>query len=109
MQAVIRLRLKKENVFMGKGVKEILYAIEKLGSIKKASEQTGISYPKIMRILQTFKNELGFSAVSSKKGGNSYGGTHLTEKGKAVLECFCEIESEVEKFAQKLVQEKFDF
>jgi len=109
MQAIVRIRIKNEEIFMGKGVKEVLSAIDQLGSIKKASEETRISYPKIMRMLQTFKKELGFSAVTSNKGGSSRGGTQLTEKGKAVLKSFCEIESEVESFAQKLVQNKFRF
>ena len=109
MQVVMLLRIKNEKVFMGKGVRVVLNAIEKHGSIKKASELTGISYPKIMRMLQTFEKETGFSAVASHKGGRSFGGTKLTKKGKAVLECFCEIESEVNAFAQKLVQEKFNF
>ena len=109
MRVQTRLRIGKERNFMGKGVREILDAIDKHKSIKKACGVTGISYPKAMRMLKTFKTELGFSVVTSEKGGNLHGGTELTEKGRAVLECFREIESEVEVFAQKLVKEKFVF
>ena len=94
---------------MGKGVREILDAIDEYKSIKKACVATGISYPKVMRMLKTFKNELGFAAVASEKGGSHYGGTLLTEKGRIVLERFREIENEVTIFAQKLVREKFVF
>ena len=105
----IRLRIGKEKNFIGKGVREILDAIDEHKSIKKASEVTGISYPKVMRMLKTFKAELGFATVFSEKGGSQHGGTELTEKGRAVLECFREIESEVAAFAQNLVREKFIF
>jgi len=104
-----RLRIGKANIFMGKGVRLILDAIDEHKSIKKACEATGISYPKALRILKTFKNELGFAAVVSEKGGSNYGGTQLTEKGRAVLECFREIENELAAFARKRVRERFDF
>ena len=109
MRAEIRLRIGKDNNFMGKGLREILDAIDEYKSIKKASELTGISYPKVMRMLKTFKAELGFDAVTSQKGGSQHGGTELTEKGRAALECFREIESEVADYAQKLVREKFKY
>ena len=94
---------------MGKGVRKILDAIDEHKSIKRACEATGISYPKVMRILKTFKAELGYSAVASEKGGNLRGGSVLTEKGRAVLECYREIENEVAAYAQNLVREKFTF
>ena len=108
-RAEIRLRIGKEKNFIGKGVREILDAIDEHKSIKKACQATGISYPKVMRILKTLKTELGFAAVVSEKGGSRHGGTELSEKGRAVLECFREIESEVALFAQKRVREKFRF
>jgi len=104
-----RLRIGKTNIFLGKGVRIILDAIDEQKSIKKACEITGISYPKALRILRVFENELGFAAVISEKGGSNYGGTELTEKGRAVLECFREIENEIAAFAQKRVREKFVF
>ena len=109
MRVEVRLRIGKEKIFMGKGVREILDAIDEHKSIKKASEATGISYPKVMRILKTFKAELGFDAVSSEKGGSSFGGTQLTKKGRAVLEHYREIENELSTYAKKLVQKKFVF
>ena len=102
-----RLRIGKEKYFMGKGVREILDAIDEYKSIKKACEVTGISYPKVMRMLKNFKGELGFDAVASEKGGRDHGGTQLTEQGRAVLESFREIENEIAILAQKLAQEKF--
>ena len=109
IRVVTRVRIGKENIFMGKGVREILDAIDEYASIKKACQVTGISYPKVMRMLKTFENELGFAAVVSEKGGSLHGGSKLSEKGRAVLECYREIEGEVTTFAQKLVKEKFVF
>ena len=109
LKAEIRLRIGKNKNFMGKGVREILEAIDTHKSIKKASEVTGISYPKVMRMLQIFNEELGFPAVISEKGGRNFGGSELSEKGRAVLECFREIESETLIYAQELVRKRFRF
>jgi molybdate transport system regulatory protein len=109
MRVITRIRIGNTKIFMGKGVKELLDALDKYKSIKKASEITGISYPKAIRLLKTFKEELGFDAVVSVKGGNTRGGTFLTDKGRQVLECYREIEREIEAFSEKLVKEKFTF
>jgi len=93
---------------MGKGVREILDAIDEHKSIKKASEATGISYPKVLRRLKNFKEELGFPAVVSEKGGSQYGGSRLTEEGRAFLELYREVENKVAIFAEKLAREKFN-
>ena len=109
MRVETRLRIGKEKIVIGKGVRVILDSIDEHKSIKKASEVTGISYPKVMRILKIFEDELGFPAVISEKGGSHYGGTQLSEKGRAVLECYRKIESEVAVYAKKLVRERFKF
>ena len=109
MRVEIRLRIGKKRISMGKGVREILDAIDEHKSIKKASAATGISYPKVMRMLKIFNDEFGFPAVVSEKGGSNYGGSQLTEKGRAVLESFREIENETAAYAQELVQKKFVF
>ena len=107
MRVETRLRIGKEKYFMGKGVREVLDAIDEHKSIKKACEVTGISYPKVMRMLKNFKTELGFAAVISEKGGRDHGGSQLTDKGRAVLESYRKIENEIALFAQKLAQEEF--
>jgi len=109
MQVEMQLRIRKNKVFIGKGVKMILDAIDEHKSIKKACEFTGLSYPKALRMLKTIESELGFAIVASEKGGRHHGGTSLTEKGRAVLECYREIENETKEFAQKLVQTRFVF
>lgn len=109
MRVVTRLRIGKDKIFIGKGVKEMLDAIEMCKSIKKATECTGISYPKAIRMVRTLEEELGFPIVISEKGGNQHGGTFLTEKGKEVLETYRKIEAAVDEYAEKLVEKEFRF
>ena len=78
-------------------------------SIKKATEYTVISYPKAIRMVRTLEEELGFPIVISEKGGSRHGGTHLTERGKEVLETYRRIEVAIEEYAEKLVEQEFRF
>lgn len=109
MRVITRVRIGNNRVFLGKGVKEMLDAIEMYQSIKKATEYTGISYPKAIRMVRTLEEELGFAVVISEKGGNERGGTRLTQQGKEVLETYRRIEKAVEEYAQKLVEQEFRF
>ena len=109
MRVVARLRIGKNRIFIGKGVRELLDVLEEYQSIRKATKITGISYPKAIRMIKTLEEELGFPVVISEKGGNDHGGTRLTEKGKQVLESFRKIENEVEEYAKKLVETEFRF
>ena len=109
MQVELQLRIRKDRVFIGKGVRIMLDAVDEHKSIKKACESLGLSYPKAMRMLKTIESELGFPVVVSEKGGSHHGGTTLTERGRAVLECYRKIENETAAFAQKLIQERFIF
>jgi N-terminal domain of molybdenum-binding protein len=109
MHVVTRVRIGKDRIFMGKGVKELLDAIEVHHSIKKATECTGISYPKAIRMIRTAEEELGFSVVHSEKGGNARGGTRLTKRGKELLEAYRMIEKAIEDYARELVTAQFCF
>ncbi|MFT4105012.1 MAG: LysR family transcriptional regulator [Lacrimispora sp.] len=109
MRVVTRVRIGKNKIFMGKGVKEMLDAIEMHKSIKKATEYTGISYPKAIRMVRTLEEELGFPVVISEKGGSERGGTRLTEKGREVLETYRKIEKAVEEYAENLIRQEFHF
>jgi len=88
---------------------ELLERIETHSSIKKATAAMAMSYTKALKIIRTVEAELGFPVVISEKGGNSRGSTHLTEKGKQVLEIYKEISADVSDYAERLVNQKFHF
>lgn len=107
MRVAVRLRISGDEVFLGKGVKQLLDAINQCRSIRQATIMTGISYPKALRMLKTLHKELKFDVVESTKGGVEHGGTKLTEKGREVLEAFRKMEAEVQEFADKRLSEHF--
>lgn len=87
----------------------LLEKILEHSSLKAAAKDMEMSYTKALRLLRTMEREVGFPVVISEKGGNNRGGTRLTEKGKQVLTAFQEVETAVNSYAQKLVDEKFNF
>lgn len=107
MKVSVRIRLAKEEVFFGKGVRELLEAIDECHSIRQATIKTGISYPKALRMIKTLKKELYFNVVESTKGGIEHGGTVLTEEGRKILEAYKNLEREVQDFADKRLQDIF--
>lgn len=68
-----------------------------------------MSYTKALGLLRTMEKEFGFPLVISEKGGNDRGMTKLTEKGKRMLTAFQETSAEVSAYAEKLVDENFNF
>lgn len=107
MRVSVRIRIAQEEVFMGKGVRQLLDAIEECHSIRQATIKTGISYPKALRMIKTLNKELKFDVVESTKGGIEHGGTVLTEKGRKILEAYKNLEREVQDFTDKRVQDIF--
>ncbi|MCL1791138.1 MAG: LysR family transcriptional regulator [Peptococcaceae bacterium] len=109
MYVVTRLRIGKNRPFFSVGSVELLEKIEKHTSIKKATEEMKMSYTKALGMLRKMETEFGFPLVVSAKGGNDRGMTKLTEQGKRILTTYQEINADVSAYAQKLVEEKFDF
>lgn len=109
MNLKINVRIGKEKIFLGKGVRMLLDAIDEYHSIKKASEATGISYPKALRMMKDLSEGLGFDVIVSERGGSTGGGTVLTEEGKAVLEAYREIENSIYEYSESLIKAKFKY
>jgi len=109
MWVMTRLKIGKEKPFFSTGPMELMEKIDKYSSLKKATEDMGMSYTKALRIIRDIENEMGFPVVVSVKGGNERGSTTLTEKGKQVLAAYKEIYDDVSEYANKLLEEKFRF
>lgn len=107
MDAIVSFRIKNKKVFFGPGTRELLERIGETSSLRKATEDMGLSYTKALRMLRDMHNELGFDVVISEKGGQARGKTTLTEKGRHVLEMYKAIDEKVFIYAQKLMDEEF--
>lgn len=109
MRVVNTLRLANRTTFFGPGPRQLLTHIEQYASLRRATQETGISYTKALRMLRKMEEELGFAVVQSEKGGSLRGGTYLTEKGRRLLHAYNEMEAELCAAAEGLLAEKMAF
>lgn len=107
MKSKNTLRIANETIFYGPGPQLLLEKIDETKSLRKTCMETGISYTKALRMLRKIEQELGFEVVNSVKGGNLHGGTSLTKRGEELVRVYKEVEEELAKKAQELVDEKF--
>lgn len=108
MNCKIKIKIgRDDNYAFGPGVKELLLAIDKQGSIRKAAMSMELSYSKALHILnrseEAFKREL----VSRVTGGAGGGRATLTEDGRKIVELYSLFESKVKKETDILFDEIF--
>ncbi|MBN2259360.1 MAG: LysR family transcriptional regulator [Clostridiales bacterium] len=81
----------------GKGPKDLLVNIEKYGSINRAADEMNMSYSKALKLMNTIEKEMGIVVLERHTGGNSGGGSYLTEDAKELISKFEQYEEESEK------------
>ncbi|MGI6551918.1 MAG: winged helix-turn-helix domain-containing protein [Bacillota bacterium] len=94
MQVQYKIWLEKdhEQVF-GEGLKNLLSAIKRLGSIRQAAAEMQMSYRQAWGHLRTAEKRLRMQLIVTKVGGETGGGTELTEEANILLERFERLEN----------------
>lgn len=72
-------------VKFGDGRAELLDLVERLGSLKQAVAQVGMSYRAAWGYLRDLERAAGFRLLDRRPGGGPECGTHLTPEGRAFL------------------------
>src|SRR6185369_14777996 len=80
--------------FGGHGRIALLAAIADCGSITQAAKAVGISYKGAWDAIDTMNNLAGEPLVERLAGGKGGGGTHLTQRGRQLVDNFRIIERE---------------
>jgi len=76
---------RKGDFILGPGGVRLLEAVDRLGSVRKASIECGWSYKKALDYINSLEENLGFKATIRKRGGKGGGGTILTEEAKKLV------------------------
>ena len=71
----------KGKYIFGKGSYQLLKLVRELGSIKKASEEMGMSYRHAWGIIREIEKNLNMKIVITRRGGKDGGYTQLTDEG----------------------------
>ena len=85
--------LRGEVIVLGPGKADLLAAIERLGSIRDAAAELGMSYMRAWQLVRTMNESFTEPVVTANRGGATRGGASLTRTGTRVLELYREMES----------------
>jgi molybdate transport system regulatory protein len=85
----------------------LLIALEKDLSIVAAAKELGISYRKAWGMLRSIEYNLGFSLVGKRRGGKAGGRTTFTAEGKALMDAYRNLISELELSDKEIVRTFF--
>lgn len=107
MRATVKVRLTNRKPFFGPGMVTLLREIDSLGSVREASEKTGISYSKAWSMIRDAEKEFGQTLVERQPGGKFGGAASVSEEGKELLKKYEQLEQAVESYTAKKYQEIF--
>lgn len=105
----IKVRVAREKLFLGPGIKHLLLSVEKTGSLSVACDLSGISYSKGRNMIGTVEEQLGSPVLERQQGGEHGGSSTLTDVGKQVLLSYIQYENAVKKYAQEQFNKYFNF
>jgi len=105
----LRLLDDQDHPFMGIGLVWLLERIQQLGSIQKAAQDMGMSYPKAIRILKELEGGLGQPVVMRHKGGQERGGAELTAFGAEFLRRYVAWQARVKEYGEAEFHRELSF
>ncbi len=69
----------------GDGPLDILHRVERTGSLRQAAEEISMSYSQAWNLMKDLEKRLGFNLLKRKVGGESGGGSQLTEQAREIM------------------------
>ena len=101
---VLQISLSKGQAFFGPDMFHFLRLVDISGSVRKASEQMGLSYSKAWKMLELAENQIGGKIVQRQQGGINGGQACLTDSGRSLMQRY----EAFEKEAMSLVENAFE-
>lgn len=89
-----RLRIVRgRDIVLGPGKADLLEAIGRTGSLRKAAVSLGMSYMRAWKLLQMMNGAFRQPLVVTERGGAGHGAARLTVAGRRVLSLYRKMES----------------
>lgn len=88
-------------LLLGPGKADLLQAILERGSISAAARSLGMGYRRAWTLLNELQQAFELPLVETAAGGSGGGGAQVTELGRAVLDCYRELERACEAASAK--------
>lgn len=95
MKLKTKIYLEDENgKFMGIGVLWLMQSIMRLGSLRSAAAEIGISYSKAYGMIENLETALGHRIIERKRGGKERVGASLTPFAVSFMEIYDSFQKE---------------
>ena len=103
MKLKLKITLTNEDgvEFMGIGLVWFLRAVDEHHSLHSAAEALNLSYVKALKILNRLEENVGYTVVERRRGGNDRGGAELTEAGRNLLEQYNMFQKKIKAYAER--------
>ncbi len=95
-KATIRPRIRitrAEDILLGPGKADLLEAIQRLGGLRGAADELGMSYMRAWKLVQMLNRGFRAPLVLTERGGAGHGKASLTPMGKSVLALYRRMET----------------
>lgn len=103
----VELTLSRETSFWPPELGALLILIDTNHSIRRSCKELGLSYSKAWQMLRIAEHQLGFTLITTSRGGSKGGSSILTPKGKRILFEYTQLEQELLNLCQTLFLERF--
>lgn len=107
MKTSIQVRIRREKVFYGPGIHQLLQLTETEGSLANACQRMGISYTKGRRLISTMEEQIGKTVLATGQGGKHGGYSRLTEAARQIMDSYSAFQEEAEEAVQRLFEKHF--
>jgi len=94
--------------FFGPGMVKLLKYIDELKSVKKAGEQTTISYAKCWKLIRIMEDCIGEKLVERHQGGAGGGEASITEYAKSFLKKWNDFEKDSKESVENIFTKYFN-
>jgi len=91
----------------GEGPAQLLEGVGRLGSLRKAALELGMSYNKAWCILHAAEQRLGFQLLDRTVGGRRGGGSHLTLAAQDLMTRYGAVSAEASEALEAVFQRHF--
>lgn len=103
----MRLRIYYEERNFGPGVASLMKLVKEQGSLSAACQEMHMAYSKAWKIIHKAEEDLGFSLMEGRRGGERGGNTVLTPEGEGFLEQYLAFSKEAEEAVGELFLKHF--
>jgi len=102
-----KIWLYKGGKAFGEGPYDILQRIDRLESLSMAAKEINMSYSQAWNLIKTMEKRLGFKLLIREVGGNTGGGSYLTQEARDLMHRYDQFMKEADEHLNKLYQKHF--